>query len=277
LGFKRRYAIPMTLLARVAFLVAVAVLPQAINGFAAEKPVLLYSQYFNAPGENRYPADGVFSRVIDALRDDFTVEVHSQPLTARTLAGVKVLLIANPNDQPHGTNPPPHHIAGDDAITLYNWIVDGGSMILMGNQEGHNLETRDVNRFLKLIGLQWADRYTDAKKLVLADDTPLIGGLNWAYYTGNQIEVTPGHPARARALVLNDLDQKPAKGTRDAEGCLLAIAEPGQGRLVLVTDSGWVANWALDDTGVGGVAIEGQDNVEIMRRLSRWAAGMEGR
>lgn len=244
----------------------------ALSSAAAEKPVLLYSQYFNAPGENRYPADGDFSEVIGALRKDFTVRTNSDVFTAKTLADVKVLLIANPNDQPHATNPPPHHIAGPDAITLYNWIVGGGGLILMGNQDGHNLETVDVNKFLGVIGMKWVDHYTDAKKLVLPDDAPLIGGLNWAYYTGNQIEIAPGHPAAPRALVRNDLDQKPVKGSRDEAGCLLAIAEPGKGRAVLVTDSGWIANWALDDRGIGGVAIQDEDNLRIMLRLTRWAA-----
>jgi len=244
----------------------------SISTSAADNPVFLYSQYFNARGENRYPADGVFSQVIQELGKEFSIRTNAEPLNAKTLAAVKVLLIANPNDLAHTTNPPPHHLAGADAIALYNWIVGGGSLILMGNQEGHNLETKDVNQFLGLIGLKWVDRYTDAKKLVLTDDTPLIGGLNWAYYTGNQIEVSGNHPARARALVLNDLDQPPLKGKRDEAGCLLALAEPGQGRVVLVTDSGWIANWAFEEKGVGGVAIEGQDNLEIMRRLTRWAA-----
>lgn len=248
----------------------------ALDGYAADKPVLLYSQYFNAPGENRYPADGDFSEVIDALRKDFTVLTNADRPDEKLLADVKVLLIANPNDLAHTTNPPPHHIAGADAVALYNWIVGGGALILMGNQEGHNLETNDVNRFLSLIGLKWVDNYTDAKKLVLSDDVPLIGGLNWAYYTGNQIEIAQSHPARPRALVMNDLDQKPIKGTRDAAGCLLAIAEPGKGRVVLVTDSGWIANWALDNKGIGGVAIDGQDNLEIMLRLAHWAARLGG-
>jgi hypothetical protein len=254
-------------------LVAVlSLLVTALSVESADRPVLLYSQYFNAPGENRYPADGVFNQVITALDRDFTVRTNSEPLTAQTLADVRVLLIVNPNDRAHGTNPPPHHLAGTNAIALHNWIVGGGSLMLMGNQENHNLETADVNRFLGLFGLRWVDRHTDAKKLVLPDETALIGGLTWAYYTGNQIEIVANHPARPRALVMNDLEQKPANGTRDEPGCLLAIAEPGRGRIVLVTDSGWIANWALEGRGIGGVAIKDQDNLEIMLRLTRWAA-----
>ncbi len=246
------------------------------GAFAADKPVLLYSQRLNAPGENRYPADGNYSQAMAALREEFTVRTNAEPLNARTLADVKVLLIANPNDVAHATNPPPHHLSPDDAIALYNWIVGGGSLILMGNQENHNLETENINRFLGLIGLKWLPQHTDAKKLTLSDDVALIGGLNWAYYTGNQIEIAKNHPARPRALVMNDLDQKPVRGPRDEAGCLLAVAEPGKGRVVVVTDAGWICNWAFEEQGVGGVAIEGQHNREILLRLARWAGKLAG-
>ena len=55
-------------------------------------------------------------------------------------------------------------------------------------------------------------------------------------------------------------------------GALLAIAEPGRGRVIVVTDAGWLADFAFNETGVGGVALKGQDNWEIFRRLARWAA-----
>jgi hypothetical protein len=70
------------------------------------------------------------------------------------------------------------------------------------------------------------------------------------------------------------LSQKPLKGTRDEAGVLLATAEPGKGRVVVVTDSGWIADFAFSEEGVGGVSIKGQDNWEIFRRLTRWAAGL---
>jgi hypothetical protein len=242
---------------------------------AADKPVFLYSQYFNAPGENRYSADGNYSQVLEALKKNYAVEVDDKPLNAANLSGTKVVLIANPNDQPHGTNAPPHHISGDDAIELYNWVQRGGGLILMGNQENHNLETRDVNQFLRLIGLKWADTYTDAKRIELPADLPILGGLTWAYYTGNQIEITPGHPSNARCLIESKAELPTLTGRRNTEGCLLAIAEVGSGRVVLVTDAGWIANWALNEEGVGGIAIKNQDNLEIFLRLTKWAAHTE--
>ena len=50
------------------------------------------------------------------------------------------------------------------------------------------------------------------------------------------------------------------------------MAEPGRGRVIAITDAGWIADFALNEEGVGGVAIQGQDNWEIFRRLAHWAA-----
>ena len=155
---------------------------------------------------------------------------------------------------------------------LTDFVQQGGGLIVSGNQENHNLEVDDMNKLLARFGIQATNLYTDAKKLVLSKETPIIGGLRWAYYTGNLLLLDPSHPARPRALVANDLNQKPIGGPRDQAGCLLATAEPGKGRVVVVTDSGWIADFALDEEGVGGIAIKGQDNREIFRRLTRWAA-----
>ncbi|HAV64894.1 MAG TPA: hypothetical protein DCY13_21305 [Verrucomicrobiales bacterium] len=258
-------------------LVAVAAFVAASPAFAraADQPVLLYSQYLNAPGENRYPVDGNYRPAMEGLDQEFDIRVDAEPLTAERLAGVKVLLIVNPNQSAHQTNPPPHRLSAEEGIALYNWIYAGGGLILMGNQENHNLEIDSINQhLLRLVGLKWVNRYTDAKRLVLPPDLPIVGGLAWAYYTGNLVEVTPHHPAKARSLVENDLTQKPAMGPRDEPGSLLAIAEVGAGRIAVVTDSGWLANWALGGQGVGGVAIKEQDNLEIMLRLTRWVAGI---
>src|SRR5438552_2699439 len=82
------------------------------------KPVLLYSRYFNAEGETRYLPDGNYKEVLERLRDDFTVRVHNQPLTAKTLADVKLVLIANPSDKAVGGHPAPHHFSAADVDAL---------------------------------------------------------------------------------------------------------------------------------------------------------------
>lgn len=237
------------------------------------KPVLLYSRYFNAAGETRYLPDGTFKDVLARLGEDFVVRVHNSPLSPQTLAGVNILLIANPSDAAVAGNPPPPHVSASDISTITRFVEAGGGLIVMGNQENHNLEIVDMNRLLGRFGLQFTNLYTDAKKLVLPAKTPLIGGLRWAYYTGNLVELTPGHPAKPRALVENDLSQKPLKGDRDQKGALLAVSEPGRGRVAVVTDSGWLSNDALSGKGIGDVAIKEHDNFEIFRRLATWVSG----
>ena len=142
----------------------------------------------------------------------------------------------------------------------------------MGNQENHNLEVEDTNKLLAQFGLQWTNLYTDAKKLVLPKGNPLLGGLQWGYYTGNLILLDKSHPAHPKAVVENDLSQKPVAGTRDERGALMASAELGKGRVVVITDAGWLTNMALNEEGIGGLVIKGQDNLEILDRLVRWTA-----
>ena len=158
---------------------------------------------------------------------------------------------------------------------LTRHIRNGGGLIIMGNQENHNLEVDDTNKLLSGFGLCFTNLYTDIKKLVVPRSTPVIGGLSWAYYTGNLLELATDHPARPRALVMNDLSQKPLNGSRDQPGALLAVAEPGKGRVIAATDAGWITNDVLADKGIGGIVIANHDNWEIFRRLTCWAAGLE--
>lgn len=210
--------------------------------------------------------------MLQRLGKDCDLRVNDRPLTAETMAGVKIVLIANPSAQAVPGHPPPHHVEARDVAALTKFVTDGGAVIVLGNQENHNLEVADMNTLLHEFGLAFTNRYTDAKLLPIPKATPIIGGLNWGYYTGNQVSIERNHAAKPRALVLNDLSVKPAKGQRDEAGALLAIAEPGRGRVIVVTDAGWLTDSAFDDTGIGGVVLKGQDNWEIIHRLVRWAA-----
>src|SRR5437870_2590440 len=236
------------------------------------KPVLLYSRYFNAEGESRYLPEGNYKDVLGRLAGDFEVRADDQPLTRQNLADVKLVLIANPSDKAVEGHPPPHHVSPADIETLTAFVRRGGGLILMENQENHNLELDDSNKLLARFGIQATNLYTDAKQLVLPKQTPIIGGLRWGYYTGNLLLLDEAHPAKPRPIVTNDLNQKPLKGPRDQPGVLMAAAELGRGRILVATDSGWIADWAFSGEGVGGVGIKEQDNWEIFHRLTRWAA-----
>lgn len=253
-------------------LAALLVIASHLLAADEKKPVLLYSRYFNAKGETRYLPDGSYKDVLERLREHFEIRVDDQPLNAESLKSVNVVLIANPSDKAVAANPPPHHCSPEDVNELSRYVRAGGGLIAMGNQENHNLETIDFNALLTTFGMRFENRYTDAKQLVLRPTLPIIGGLRWAYYTGNLVVLETGHEAKPRALVTNDHDQKPLKGSRDEKGVLLAIAEPGKGHVAVVTDAGWISNDALSGKGIGDVAIKEHDNFEVFLRLARWAA-----
>ena len=246
----------------------------AAEPVAPAKPVFLYCRYFNAEGETRYLPDGTYQDVLRRLHAQFDVRASREALTDASLAEVKVVLIANPSDRAVGNNPAPHHFSATDIAVLTRYVRNGGGLIIMGNQENHNLEVEDTNKLLAGFGLGFTNLYTDVKRLAVPRNTPIIGGLNWAYYTGNLLELAKDHPARPRALGMNDLSRKPLNGPRDQPGALLAVAEPGNGRVVAVTDAGWISNDVLADKGIGGVVITNHDNWEIFRRLTSWAAGV---
>jgi hypothetical protein len=252
---------------------ALVLLPCALCAADTSKPVLLYSRCFNAVGETRYQPDGNYKEVLTRLRGEFEVRVHAEPLTAKTLAGVNAVLIANPSEKAAGTNPPPRHVSAPDIAALTQFVQAGGGLMILGNQEAHNLETTNLNRLLAQFGLQLVDKHTDIKLLPLPKSTPVIGGLNWLYYSGDQVVLTPGHPAKPRALVNNDLSIQPINGPRNEPGCLLATAEPGKGRVLLITDAGWITDDSLAGKPIGTTPAKPNDNWEIMRRLTRWAAG----
>jgi len=258
---------------RLTSLFLLSFLTFANTAVVAGKPVLLYSRYFNAKGESRYLPDGTYKDVLTKLAVTFDVRTSDEPLNTETLNGVSLVLIANPSDKAVGKNPPPRHCTPEDVAALSAFVNSGGGIVVMGNQENHNLEINDFNKLLGAFGMKWVSSYTDAKQLIIPQSAPILGGLRWAYYTGNQVQIEDNHPAHPRCLIANDLNQKPVGGPRDEPGCLLAVAEPGKGHFVAVTDAGWISNDALSGKGIGKVAIKDHDNFEICLRLFKWAAG----
>ena len=245
--------------------------------FAAEspaKPVLLYSRHFNAAGETRYLPDGNYKEVLERMRRQFEVRVHSRALTPEILAQVNVILMANPSDKGVGTNPPPPHVTARDIATLTAFVRRGGGLLIMGNQENHNLETTDLNLLLAHFGMSFTNDYTDAKAFEFPRQHPVLGGLRWGFYTGNHLLLDTAHPARPEAWLVNDPATPALGGPRNPASILMAAARLDKGRVVLVTDAGWITDTALNGKGIGTVAIRDQDNFEIFRRTVSWCAGL---
>src|SRR5947207_8032163 len=95
------------------------------SSFGAEtkpKPVLLYSRYFNAEGEDRYLPDGNYKAFLEKLRGDFEVVVHNKPLRAQTLKGIDLILIANPSDKSAKGHVAPHHFSAQDITDVKRYL-----------------------------------------------------------------------------------------------------------------------------------------------------------
>ena len=84
--------------------------------------------------------------------------------------------------------------------TLRKLAEQDGGLIIMDNQENHNLQCVNLNKLLARFGLEFSTRFTDTKRIVVPKEAPIIGGLAWGYYNGNQVtltRVTP--PSRVRS------------------------------------------------------------------------------
>jgi len=238
------------------------------------KPVLLYSLYFHAQGEEQYLPDGTYSETLARLKSDFEVRCHDKQLNQKTLADVDVLLIVNPSDKAQGGQPPPH-MSENDVYEICLFVQRGGGLIFLSNQStGHNCEKKDSNRLLEQFGMRVTHWDVGVKVFPIPESTPLLGGLRWRFMWGSLLDVRRDHFTRPRVLVENSPDipvqmrqleaddtEPQPQGEVGIRGPLLAMARIGQGRVVVATDTGWTANWALDEA----------DNWEIFRRLTRWA------
>lgn len=84
--------------------------------------------------------------------------------------------------------------------TLRKLAEQDGGLIIMDNQENHNLQCVNLNKLLARFGLEFSTRFTDSKHIVVPKEAPVIGGLAWGYYAGNLValtRVTP--PSRVRS------------------------------------------------------------------------------
>ena len=247
---------------------------------AAAKPVLLYSLYYHAEGQTQYLPDGSFSEVLKRLGEDFEVRWNAERPGRRTLQGVSVLLIVNPGDVAWGGAKPPPHFTEREVYEIGLFVQNGGGLVFMSNQTpAHNCEKKDSNRLLDQFGMEVTHFDVGVKVFDIPDDAPLVGGLKWKYIYGSILEVREDHFAHPQVLVENDpevpVEMGPVgpagsttvgpSGEVGFRGPLLATAEVGKGRAVVGTDTGWMANTAIDQA----------DNWEIARRLYRWAAGLE--
>ena len=229
---------------------------------AAEKPVLLYATVFHAQGAEEYAADGPYADVLERLGETYEVRVSAEPL------------IANPNAEAVKDGPPPHQMNRNDVMHLANHVANGGGLVFLSNQSSaHNCEKQNANHLLRHFGVQATHYEVGVKRYQIPDETPIVGGLDWAYYYGCILTVEPDHPAQPQVLVRNERAQAPLRGQAGIDGAVLVTAEVGAGRAVIASDAGFVTDWAM--AAEGDDRIKQQDNWTLFRRLVDWTAQRE--
>ena len=181
-----------------------------------------------------------------------------------TLNNAAVYVIVDP-DTPK-ESPDPHVIGAEAAEAIEQWVRDGGTLILLGNDRG-NAEFEHLNGLAERFGIHFNE---DSRNRVTGRE----------YDTGT-FKNLPSHPmfAGVRRIFIKELStlrlQAPAQAIlTEGNDVIVAVATPGKGRVVAVGDP-WFYNEYMDARRLPA----GYDNALTAENLFRWvlSGAAEGR
>jgi hypothetical protein len=105
-----------------------------------------------------------------------------EAIAAKTLRGVDVLIIADPDTPAEASEP--KYIGPAEIDALEKWVGDGGRLVLLGNDKG-NAEFEHFNQLAARFGIDFVETlYRDAdgkSKLNLTSRSPVLGAGLTAY------------------------------------------------------------------------------------------------
>ena len=203
-----------------------------------------------------HPGDASYARAAAALAErEFVVAPNVDgPLTAETLRGCEVLVIAHPSDpaweRTTGIGSP--RLSDEEVDAVERFVAQGGGLIVLGETEqekyGNNL-----NALLARFGLhlendtvQDYEHCRDAPTWILADLLPgargrrgdLLARVNEAcLYRATTISATNGAAVLARTHATASAPSRP----------LMVATEHGQGRVVVLADSDLFGDDCIDE------------------------------
>ena len=215
----------------------------------AQGPVVALDGFHN--NESKMPdhyqwggtSDGSFGKLANGFRahDVELRTIHSR-IDAKALEGVRLLIIVDP-DTPEETADP-KYIEDAEIDAIERWVVDGGRLVLLGNDKGH-AEFTHFNKLAARFGIQFLEETfpkVSGKAILEATGSDAIfeGGLK-AYL----VEVAP------LKLTL------PAQSMMKVDGTdIMALARVGSGMVFALGDP-----WLYDEY------IERDDNIKIATTL----------
>jgi unsaturated rhamnogalacturonyl hydrolase len=152
-----------------------------------------------------------------------------QRITPPALAGVRVLIIVDP-DTPAETADP-QYIMPDEIAAIEGWVRSGGRLVLLGNDKG-NAEFEHFNQLAGRFGIEFLEEtYPKVKGkgiLIAKGDTPIFEGAAEAYL----VEVAPLKLSAEVQVLLAD------QGTP-------IMAHAGKGEVFALGDP-WIYNEYID-------------------------------
>ena len=187
--------------------------------------------------------DGSFGKLGNAFRaHDVEIRTIKSRIDAKALEGVRLLIVVDP-DTPEETADP-KYIEDAEINAIEKWVVDGGRLVLLGNDKGH-AEFTHFNKLASHFGIQFLEETfpkVSGKAILEAGGADAIfeGGLK-AYL----VEVAP--------LKLS----APAQSMMRVDGTdVMALARLGSGMVFALGDP-----WLYDEY------IERDDNIKIATNL----------
>ncbi len=178
--------------------------------------------------EGNYP--GGFSGLSHMLKQlQGELRTVREALTPRVLQGIDLFFLVDPDTE--AESPKPNLIADAEIDALDNWVQQGGTLVLFGNDPG-NAEFPRMNALARRFGLEFESRkHADANgnsKLTLA--TP-AGGWFTPGLQFYAVDVAPVRISAANAEVL----------LAERETPILVTVPHGKGRVVALGDP-WIYN-----------------------------------
>src|SRR3954469_21652699 len=150
-----------------------------------------------------------------------------KPLSAKTLAGIDLLIIVDPDTPAETDNP--KYIEPEEITAVKNWVQEGGRLVLLGNDKG-NAEFAHLNQLAAQFGIEF-----------LETTYPKVQGKGIFIATGS-------HPIFENGLQVYIVELAPLKITGKADIVLadkgtdiMALAHPGKG-LVFALGDPWIYN-----------------------------------
>ncbi|RYZ16847.1 MAG: glycoside hydrolase family 88 protein, partial [Chitinophagaceae bacterium] len=155
--------------------------------------------------------------------------------TPQNLKGASVYMVVDPDTEKETADP--HFMNDTSATTIAQWVKDGGTLVLLGNDAG-NCELQRFNILASKFGIRFNE---DHFNLVQKDQ-----------FEQGSVTVAPGNPVfpRARNLYIKELatlDVKaPATVLLQKKGkAVMALARYGKGRVLALGDP-WLYNEYTD-------------------------------